>query len=371
VAGRGAQTDAQVEFSPLPLADSLHPDILGVKLELDRGRVPDGFAPLVDALTGELEALCARADWVIGHNVGSLNKNLALTAALNRICTAAGGPRLVLWHHDLAWTTPRYRDELHDGWPWDLLRAAWPGAVQVTVSEYRRRELADLMGLAESAIHVVPNGLDAARFLKFEPQTSAFVDRLGLLEGWPVMLLPVRITPRKNLELGLRVLAAIRQSHPRAMLVVTGPLGAHNASNQQYFSALLALRKQLQLEQSAHFLAEHTSDFLPDEVISDFYKISDVLFMPSREEGFGIPILEAGLSAMAVFCADIPVLRELGRDHARYFALDDEPAHIAGMIREHLRTSDILALRERVRSGYIWYQIHRKHLLPLLNSNGG
>ncbi|HET9587216.1 MAG TPA: hypothetical protein VFO91_00385, partial [Anaerolineales bacterium] len=58
VAGRGEQTDARIPFIHLPLADSRHPRVLELKAELDAGRVPPGFAELVDSLTANLsEAL--------------------------------------------------------------------------------------------------------------------------------------------------------------------------------------------------------------------------------------------------------------------------------------------------------------------------
>jgi glycosyltransferase involved in cell wall biosynthesis len=326
---------------------------------------------MVDALTVALEDLLAGADWLIAHNVCSLNKNLALTAAVHRLAGRTPRPRIALWHHDLAWTTPRYREELHDGHPWDLLRTDWPGVVHVTISEYRRIELAGLLNIPAQRIQVIPNGLDAARFFKFEGLTESLVDRLGLLEGWPLLLLPVRITPRKNLELALQTLAELRRTHPRAISLVTGPLGAHNPANQQYFDSLLSLRAGLGLEKAAYFLAEHASQFLPDEVIADFYRLADVLFMPSREEGFGIPILEAGLNALPVFCADIPPLRELGEADVTYFPLEARPAQIADRMADFLSGSSVYRLRARVRADYLWSGIHNQRIIPLLNSNGG
>ena len=71
------------------------------------------------------------------------------------------------------------------------------------------------------------------------------------------------------------------------------------------FKKLQSLRKSLSLERNVLFLAELVPEFLPDEVVSDFYKLADALFLPSREEGFGIPVLEAGLSGIPIFCADI------------------------------------------------------------------
>src|SRR5512143_1675478 len=161
VAGRGSQTDEQVPFALLPEADSRHPEVLRLKAELDTGRVPAEFERLVERLEAELRRLAGDADLLIAHNVCSLNKNLALTAALHRMCETDVGPRLMLWHHDLAWTTPRYRAELHDGYPWDLLRTDWEWAQQVVVSEQRRAELAALLGVPRERIEVVPNGVDA------------------------------------------------------------------------------------------------------------------------------------------------------------------------------------------------------------------
>jgi glycosyltransferase involved in cell wall biosynthesis len=198
VAGRGEQTDPRIPFVQVPLADSRHPDILAMKADLDVGRLPPGFAKLADSLAAHLNDLLGNADVLIAHNVCSLSKNLALTAAVRNLSHIF---RVILWHHDLAWTTPRYRGELHEGYPWDLLREAWPGVQQVTISEARRQELADLYQISEQEIAVVPNGVDIPAFHKLEHQTSQYVHQLNLLEACPLLLLPVRITPRKNLEL--------------------------------------------------------------------------------------------------------------------------------------------------------------------------
>ena len=368
LAGRGEQTDERIGFVQIPLADSRHPVVASIKEKLDKGIVPDEFHDLVEKLAEELHNVVEDSDRLIAHNVCSLNKNLILTAALKRISERTQSPRFILWHHDLAWTTPRYRDELHEGYPWNLLCKAWDGAEQVTISEFRRRELAQLMGLPDEKIWVIPNGVDVARFLKLEKVTSQFIDQLGLLNAHPVLLLPVRITPRKNIELALRVMADLQKQAPRVKLIVTGPLGPHNSANVQYFEKLTALRNSLHLEDVVHFLAELRDAFLPDEVISDFYQLSDALFLPSREEGFGIPILEAGLVRLPVFCADIPPLRDLGRTFVNYFSLDDDPMEIASMILEKLSTSRSFGFRAQVRSQYAWRQVYQQQIRSLLES---
>ena len=122
IAGRGELLSEQIPLTILPLADLRHVRVAEIKKELDQGQVTAKFEFLRDELVEQLRNTLSDVDILIAHNVCSLNKNLALTAALHQLHTSKKLPRLILWHHDLAWTTPRYQSELHDGYPWDLLR---------------------------------------------------------------------------------------------------------------------------------------------------------------------------------------------------------------------------------------------------------
>jgi glycosyltransferase involved in cell wall biosynthesis len=365
VAGRGEQTDPRIPFIKVPMADSRHAEILALKSELDAGRVPPQFEGVADSLTADLGETLDDTDVLIVHNVCSLNKNLALTAAVKKL-SERNTLQLILWHHDLAWTTPRYQAELHDGYPWDLLRQAWPGVKQVTISEMRQQELAELFQIDLHEIEVIPNGIDLPRFHKLETRTREFLKQLDLLQASPLLLLPVRITTRKNIELAIRVCTALIEKFPETKLVITGPLGPHNPANIEYFEKLLALRKELGLAHVVRFLTELTSEFVPDEVIFDFYHLADALFLPSYEEGFGIPVLEAGLANLPVFCSDIPPLRNLGGMDAIYFSPDEDPGAIAETLAHQLSSNPVFRLRSRVREGYTWEGIYTRHIAPLL-----
>ena len=369
IAARGEPLSEQIPLITLLLADSRHERMLQVKEALDRGEVTSDFEAVRDKLVIELQTALEDMDILIAHNVCSLNKNLALTAALYLLHVSAARklPRLILWHHDLAWTTPRYQHELHDGYPWDLLSTNWGNTTHIVVSELRRQELADLMRIEPSSIQVIPNGVDVARFYKLESQTQKLLEQTKLLDAAPILLLPVRVTPRKNIELALHTLAELQKQFPNAALVVTGPLGPHNGDNIKYFETLKSLRLQLGLQASAHFLAELVDSFLPDEVIADFYRVADALFFPSREEGFGIPLIEAAFSHLPAFCADIPSLRELGLHDATFFSPDAEPAKVAGLLAEYFQTSATARLAMRARSSFRWEAIYQKHIAPLLN----
>ena len=366
IAGRGESFDEKIPLIPIPLADSRHSRVTEMKEQLDRGEVTKDFESLRDELAEQLQTTLSDVDILIAHNVCSLNKNLALTAALYQLHTSRKMPRLILWHHDLAWTTPRYRSELHEGHPWDLLKTAWPEATQVTVSEARRDELSDLMKMDRSQIHVIPNGVDLGKFLKLEEQTIGYIKELNLFQANPLLLLPVRITSRKNIELALRILAALQKELPSAQMVVTGPLGPHNSANLQYFEKLTALREELGIKNSAHFLAELTDEFIPDEVISDFYKLADALLLPSFEEGFGIPILEAGFAGIPVFCSDIAPLKNLGGEFAGYFSPNENPNAVAQMMAEHFKRDKVFGLRKSVREQFTWERIYATMIAPLL-----
>lgn len=374
-AGRGAQFDERVTWQEIPLLDSAHPRVLRAKKSLNKGKLPAEWDGLQAEILQALRQHLAPFDVIIAHNLCSLHKNLAATAALRQYAAENPAQRLVLWHHDLAWCAPRYRAELHPGWPWNLIAADWPETNRrhVVVSQFRREELSTLMGLPPEQIAVVPSGLEAAQFYKLHPFTAGFIQKSRLLEAWPLLLLPVRITRRKNIELAIKSLAALKEQFPQAALVVTGPPGAHNPANQQYFEELARLRDSLGLRPQpgagggAYLMAEIENDFLPNEVIYDFYRVADALFMPSQEEGFGIPILEAGLEGMPIFCSDILPFREIAGENVTYFQLNQPPAEVAALMAGQLARVPALRHRARVRQTYTWEGIYRTRILPLLS----
>jgi len=366
IAGRGEQIDQRILFTKLSLVDSRHDDILALKKDLDQGRIPKRFDSIVEEIKSQLIEIIGNTDWLIAHNVCSLNKNLALTAALKQISENKTKPQFILWHHDLAWTTPRYRNELHAGYPWELLSTDWPQAKQVVVSESRHIELAKLLNVSMKRISVIPNGIDASKFWKLGIETQEIYKQLDLIAADPLLLLPVRITPRKNIEYAIKVLAELRKRFKNAKLVVTGPLGPHNPANVQYLERLVELRRELNIEDAAIFLAELTDRPLSNEVISDLYRLADLLLFPSKEEGFGIPILEAGLAGIPVFCADIAPFRELGGSQVTYFSLDTDPGDLANQLIKSLESSSVFALRKRVLQNYSWEKIYTNKIAPLL-----
>ncbi len=87
--------------------------------------------------------------------------------------------------------------------------------------------------------------------------------------------------------------------------------------------------------------------------------------MPSLREGFGLPVLEAGLSDKPVFAARMPVIE--GLDRFDYLIEPDEsPESVAARIREWSESDASHRLRRRVRREYTWSSIFSQKIEPLL-----
>ena len=346
LAGSGETFHPQVTVDVLPELGSQHQAVLAIKEQLDKGVVPSAFDSLRDRIAELIQPHLAKADVLIAHNVFTLHKNLALTAALHHLLVekAVVQIRTFAWHHDLAWRRAQYADEVHSGYPWDLLRTPWQGVTHVTVSMPRQQEVAELYGLPPEEVFVVPPGVDMADFYRWTETTQRLIEAFGLLDADLVFLLPARITRRKNIQLALKILHALCQkTELDARLVITGPPGPHNPSNLAYLNQLMDIRKDLGLEGKAHFvytLGTVQTPLVPDDdTMADLYLLADALLFPSKEEGFGIPMLEAGLARLPIFCADIPPLRATGGTDAHYFAPDAEPELVAELITDGLAQS--------------------------------
>ncbi len=369
--GRGGAMGAGVHLRRDALLDSRHPRVLAVTRELERGRVTPEFAALTARIQAGLEHALAGVDVCVVHNALTLHKNLALTAALHQIAARRCLPRFVAWCHDLAWTSPQYRAHLHPGAPWKLLRTPLCGGTYVTVSRDRQRDLSAGLGLPRTAVEVIPNGIDPGTFLRLTPVGRWLADTLRLWEQQIVLLLPARITRRKQIEYALAVVAEIVRRELTVRLLVTGPLGAHNPRNREYLEELRTLRRELGLDDHVVFCAELPGPrgrrlTLSDGAMADLYLLADALLLPSRDEGFGLPLLEAGLSRLPAFTTDLATLRAIGDGAIHTFALGEPPAWVAAKIIRTLMEEHSYRLRRRVLASYTWEVIMRERIVPLL-----
>lgn len=374
IAGRGEQAalPAGVTFVRIPLLDTQHPQILAASAELNIGRVPENFSALVDEIVEALDPLLAEFDHLIVHNVLGKHFNLPLSAALFRLMDNGVIHDCISWGHDFTWTSPRSRAKVHPGYPWDLLRTYRRDVTYVAVSKKRARELAGLLEIPEESIQVVYNGVNPKTLLGLSEQGFALIERLGLFDADLVMLMPVRVTQAKNIEFALRVTAALKESGLKCRLVLSGPPDPHDDQSMRYFHQLQELRRELGVEDEMRFVFE--SGPQPEQgftigiqVVGDLYRVSDLMFMPSHREGYGMPVLEAGLVGVPVISTSVvPAAQEIGGEDVILFDLDEKPGSVAKRIRHLLENDPLYHMRCRVRRNYTWRNLFRRRIEPLL-----
>jgi glycosyltransferase involved in cell wall biosynthesis len=273
---------------------------------------------------------------------------------------------MIAWCHDLSWTNPLYLPFMHEGFPWSLLREPAPNTTYVTISEERRRQLLDLWGERDHRVTVIPNGIDAHAFWRLTPAIREIVDRFRLLDRDIVLLLPVRITRRKNIEAAIRTVRCLTDRGLDVIFLVSGPQAPHHPGlSDTYLGELKALRAALGVEEQVIFLADSLGHNLETEAVADLYAVADVLLFPSAQEGFGIPILEAGLARVPIVLSDIPIFHEVGGGDVTVFGLDEPPESVANRLIAALDTPSSRLYR-RVLREYRWDAIVDRQIIPLL-----
>jgi len=359
LAGRGGAKPRGVRVIRVAEADSRGPAV-----ERDLAALKDGVrTPAHDALVARLlkriRPHVERADRIVVHNVMTMPLNLALTEVLATLALELPG-RFIAWTHDISFFDGRYAAMRRDGAPWDLVRRALPGVRYVTVSEQRAEQLSVLTGIARRDIEVVTNGIDVGEVLGLAPTGLRLAQRLDLFDADPLLLLPVRLTRRKRVEAAIDATAVLRRRGRAAVLVVTGTVGPHDATNKAY---LAELTKRAKAVGGVHLLAALGLRISYGTVV-DLFSLADVLVFPSESEGFGIPMLEAGLHRLPIVCSDIPALRETGGEDPIYIPPDASGEVIADAVERALNTP-VMRMRARARE-HAWHRVLRDRVLPVI-----
>ncbi len=373
IAGRGGigALPPGSELIIIPEIDSRHPQVMSMNALLESGSIPQNYGILVEQLVAALKPYVPKFDHIIIHNIFTKHFNLALTDALHRLIDEGVIRHAIAWCHDFSWTSPSSRQKVHAGNPWDLLRRYREDTTYVTISEQRRKTLAELLNCSLKSVHCINNGVDPKKLLGLSDEGQALIDRLGLFESDLVLLMPVRVTQAKNIEYALEVVANLKTLFQKPRLVLTGPPDPHDPLSLEYFQSLKEQRDRLGLAEEMCFVyASGTDDdkpYLIDEtLVGELFRVSDITFMPSHREGFGMPVLEAGLSGIPVVSTEIPASVEIGGSDVHIFGLDTPPDILAREIFHLVKNNPQYRLRRRVRQGYTWRAIFRKQIEPML-----
>jgi glycogen(starch) synthase len=201
----------------------------------------------------------------------------------------------------------------------------------VTCSHYMRGHVADIYGLEEARVSVIPNGIDpddlepVADLDRLRAEFAAPDERLVLLVG--------RLVYEKGFQLALDALPGLIERLGNVRFLVAGS-GTHEAQLREQ-------AEELGLTEHGTFLG-----WIGDDVLHSLYRIADLCVVPSIYEPFGLVALEAMASGCPCIVADTGGLREIvpedERVGLRFNGGDAE--HLATMV-ERLLTDDQLRNR--------------------------
>ena len=223
----------------------------------------------------------------------------------------------------------------------------------ITISEYSKTQIVERLGVPASKVTAIYCGVNS----EFQPMDSqeAFAKvsaGIGIHE--PYILYVGSLKPYKNVSGLLEAFAMLRtKGNILQRLVILG-------DDIQWKRSLGEECARLRIEQVTTFLPHVTQELLPK-----IYAAADLLVMPSRIEGFGLPVLEAMACGTPVICSRMASLPEVGGDAVVYFD-PDNPEELAEAMERVLSSKELqesLSVKglDRARR-FTWEESTRKHV---------
>jgi glycosyltransferase involved in cell wall biosynthesis len=247
----------------------------------------------------------------------------------NFVLPAAARAAGVLTIHDLAFLDAPDDLPPSDARLPELVKiSAQRAAVVCTPTRAVADTVVERLEIAEDKIAVTPLGVDPAWFTARRP-SEALARRLGLPGEY--LLFVGAAGPRKALDWLLKAHESAAELPP---LILVGP--GHSGTRDRV----------------------RAIGYLSDVDLRSVVAGASALVLPSRDEGFGLPVLEAMACDVPVVCSDIPALREVSSGHTTLIPFGDCEAMAAALTtaitdRAPLET---LAVRRNHAAGFTWHR---------------
>lgn len=191
-------------------------------------------------------------------------------------------------------------------WKAKLKMGCAQAALVLTVSEYSRRRLAELLNIPKRRLRVVSEASDPAFHPMKPPPWTDRLRRVGLSPEMRFVLYVGGISPHKNLRL---LVEAFREIHAQPDLADVRLVLAGDYEGDVFYSCYRELAEQVQaggLQESVTF-----TGYVDDRDLLGLLNAARVLALPSFCEGFGLPAVEAAACGTAVVVTTESPLPEL------------------------------------------------------------
>lgn len=215
----------------------------------------------------------------------------------------------------------------------------------LTVSDDAKRRIVHAYRLPPERITVAHLAASPVYFTRVDREA---IDRVREKYGvhTPYILSVTALRAHKNLEVLIDAFDALRRTFATPITLVLVGL-RHTAEG-----AVTARIRALGLEEEVIL-----TGYVPDSDLPALYQGARAFVLPSRYEGFGLPVLEAMASGVPVLTTTATALPEVAGEAALFFDPDDRGALVAGLRRvlgdEGLRREMVERGRERARQ-FTW-----------------
>jgi len=359
-----------------------HPEISKLQGKILSKKLDDStrknFLRIKEALKTKIRDATQGLDVVIVHNIPSMVFNFPATVAINELVEESKS-KFVFWIHDSVVLRQEWKKFLKT-WPFTELHYEHPNVSYVTITEFRAKQLSQMRNehYKLKDVKIIPNGINVEEYERLDEATLELREKLRLKWDDYVILMPIRVLPRKNIELGLKIIYELKKlvGERRVRLVITGPPDPQaRAYAQRYVDYLNNLMKKLNLEDSVLLIHDlisfrrlYENNCIIKWGIADAYALSDLVLITSKEEGFGLPVLEAGVARKPLFVSRIKPFEELLKEgiEAYMFGLNEKPANIAFKIFRYFLSDIIQYNFNNVIRKYRWSVIVKDKVLPFL-----
>lgn len=230
-----------------------------------------------------------------------------------------------------------------------------PGVTYVVISEPRQRSVAAYFHQPPEMFPIISCTVNLRRMLELTPAVDWLVSAYALAEEDYVAFCPVRLARNKNVEGAIRIVAALNQLDRSTTLLVPG---ASSDWEWDYYNELRHLAGELQILEKVIFLTDLTFQgeqlAVSDEIVRDLYKLSSFLLFTSRDEGFGLPVIEAATWRLPVVMPPLAPLMEFSHETGVLIADADreDPKLIARRIIDYLDKNPATVMMQRVLTDY-------------------
>lgn len=320
------------------------PQLLAKKVKLTKKYLEKESVSIAEKLAQETKGM----DVVVIENpfLGSYHLPAMLAYSLYAEKYKPQGTKVFFRIHDFYQDFPRYYQDFQKLFSpreiKDIIKGQGVDGFLI-VNQMLRKKLIKA-GVKKEKIFYLPNGVNGRFFGKSlsKEDKNLIYQSLGVILP-KILLYPVRVIPRKNIEEAILLVSFIRYlTKDNYILVVSGKIDKRDSLSQEYYEMLKKLAS------FADFPIIFTKGTWPLKreynqrgkikkfSIGDFYQAAEAILMTSRKEGFGYPFLECWLAKKIVLGRRLEeVLKDFEKNNLDfhwlypYFLIEEEGKNLA------------------------------------------